>query len=311
MAKWYRSLRLLLLGAILTLVLVACGSPTRTPAAIPSPTATTVPTLQHLAEATPEPIPTASLTPSPKPTPTIIPTSTVKSTSTQRLVPSAMPEELIATVVKVIDGDTVEVVLQDGSSERVRLLGVDTPETYGQNKPHEYGGITDTACLDDSGHLATEFALERLEGRTVTLVFDPLAGERGFYGRLLAYIIVNGHDFNAELVELGFARVYSEGDSSREQEYLILQHLAQANDLGLWQCREPLGIPKLTPTPTVVSIPSGLKYDPFGPDRDCGDFATWQEAQAFYEAAGGPAKDPHRLDGDRDGIACESLPGSP
>src|SRR5687768_13885008 len=60
-----------------------------------------------------------------------------------------------------------------------------------------------------------------------------------------------------------------------------------------------------------------LRYDPAGPDRDCRDFETWEEAQAFYLAAGGPAtrdtrdRDPHRLDTDFDGIACESLPGSP
>lgn len=49
-------------------------------------------------------------------------------------------------------------------------------------------------------------------------------------------------------------------------------------------------------------------YDPQGPDRDCSDFKTQKEAQAFYEAAGGPEKDPHRLDPDKDGVACESLP---
>jgi len=38
------------------------------------------------------------------------------------------------------------------------------------------------------------------------------------------------------------------------------------------------------------------------------DFKTQKEAQAFYEAAGGPEKDPHRLDPDKDGVACESLP---
>lgn len=43
-------------------------------------------------------------------------------------------------------------------------------------------------------------------------------------------------------------------------------------------------------------------------DRDCADFATQAEAQAFFLAAGGPARDPHRLDGDDDGIACERLP---
>ena len=51
-----------------------------------------------------------------------------------------------------------------------------------------------------------------------------------------------------------------------------------------------------------------LRYDPAGPDRDCGDFATQAEAQAFFIAAGGPGQDPHRLDGDGNGLACESLP---
>ncbi len=57
----------------------------------------------------------------------------------------------------------------------------------------------------------------------------------------------------------------------------------------------------------TTSSPS-LRYDPFGPDRDCGDFLTQKEAQAFFKAAGGPFSDPHRLDGDDDGIACELLP---
>jgi hypothetical protein len=42
-------------------------------------------------------------------------------------------------------------------------------------------------------------------------------------------------------------------------------------------------------------------------DRDCKDFSSQREAQRFFEAAGGPARDPHRLDQDRDGIACEML----
>ena len=53
---------------------------------------------------------------------------------------------------------------------------------------------------------------------------------------------------------------------------------------------------------------TGPRYDPLGPDRDCSDFATRPEAMIFYEAAGGPEMDPHRLDRDRDGIPCEALP---
>ncbi|WLR51734.1 excalibur calcium-binding domain-containing protein [Bacillus tianshenii] len=48
-----------------------------------------------------------------------------------------------------------------------------------------------------------------------------------------------------------------------------------------------------------------LKYDPQGPDRNCSDFLTQEEAQAFFEAAG--SEDPHGLDRDGDGVVCESL----
>jgi hypothetical protein len=68
-----------------------------------------------------------------------------------------------------------------------------------------------------------------------------------------------------------------------------------------------------TATPTGTGLPIGTRtgepalYDPSGPDRDCGDFPTWAEAQDFYEAAGGPSIDRHRLDSDGDSVACESL----
>lgn len=42
-------------------------------------------------------------------------------------------------------------------------------------------------------------------------------------------------------------------------------------------------------------------------DYDCSDFSTWKQAQRFYRNHGGPRRDPHRLDADHDGIACESL----
>ena len=78
--------------------------------------------------------------------------------------------------------------------------------------------------------------------------------------------------------------------------------------------RTPTATPTRTPTATPTRTPTAtpnLRYDPFGPDRNCSDFDRWSEAQAFYEAAGGPESDRHRLDRDRNGIACESLPGAP
>ena len=69
------------------------------------------------------------------------------------------------------------------------------------------------------------------------------------------------------------------------------------------------------PEPTTTAIPTtptpALLYDPNGPDRNCGDFDTWRQAQDFYLAAGGPETDRHRLDSGRDGVACENLPGAP
>ena len=49
----------------------------------------------------------------------------------------------------------------------------------------------------------------------------------------------------------------------------------------------------------------------FGGDLNCSDFETWEEANALFIQAGGPTSDPHRLDGNNDGIPCQSLPGAP
>lgn len=64
-------------------------------------------------------------------------------------------------------------------------------------------------------------------------------------------------------------------------------------------------------TNTSNESSSSPKYDPLGPDKDCSDFKQWGDAQGFYIAAGGPAVDRHRLDGNKDGIACNSLRGAP
>jgi len=56
-------------------------------------------------------------------------------------------------------------------------------------------------------------------------------------------------------------------------------------------------------TVTVLAFPTAST----GADKDCSDFRSWKAAQRFYKNHGGPRYDPHRLDGDRDGIACEDL----
>ena len=77
---------------------------------------------------------------------------------------------------------------------------------------------------------------------------------------------------------------------------------------ALPQPAAPQPTPVQPPTPPTAPPAATLRYDPAGPDRDCGDFSSQAEAQAFFVAAGGPASDPHRLDRDGDGVVCESLP---
>ena len=96
-----------------------------------------------------------------------------------------------------------------------------------------------------------------------------------------------------------------------EEEYVALSEmLAGCETTILLQPGQ--GTPPSPPTPTVPpSLPDDLRYDPFGPDRDCGDFDSYEEALAFFLAAGGPDDDRHRLDVNGDGQPCESLPGGP
>ena len=82
-----------------------------------------------------------------------------------------------------------------------------------------------------------------------------------------------------------------------------------ANQLGLWSPAACNGQASPKQDLEGGSTLSGYAgpHDPFGEDRDCKDFSSWDEAQAFFLAAGGPGQDPHRLDADQDGIACEAL----
>lgn len=146
-------------------------------------------------------------------------------------------------VVTVIDGDTFDVVFPNGSIERVRLLGVDCPEkSADDNKPGEYDDITDLECLAYWGIEAMNFTKSWLEGKDVYIEFDELAGFKGYYGRWLCYVyLLNDTDFNAELLKRGLARVYEEGECSKESYYLTLQQQAMDARVGLWSCMPESG----------------------------------------------------------------------
>lgn len=158
------------------------------------------------------------------------------------------PSFISATVTRVIDGDTVDVSLSDGSTDRVRLLGVDTPEIQSANKPREYGGITNEPCLRQWGITAKNYANNLLVGKSVNLILDPIAGDRGNYGRLLAYIEIGQYDFSKLLVEQGFARSAPEWPSTRVNNYTNIQETALATNTGLWSCNVQESDPKISPS---------------------------------------------------------------
>lgn len=153
--------------------------------------------------------------------------------------PTADGEGFRVTVVRVVDGDTMEVRFANGTADTVRLLGVDTPEVRSSNTPGEFEGVPETEagerCLRRYGERASRFATERLADETVRLRFDPESDRRGYYGRLLGYLVVDGENFNRLLLEEGLARVYDSRFAERER-FRETEAAARSAGVGLWAC---------------------------------------------------------------------------
>jgi micrococcal nuclease len=130
-----------------------------------------------------------------------------------------------ARLERVIDGDTI-VAQVDGHEERVRYIGVDTPETVKPNTPVQ--------CFGPQAHDLNERLLGS-EGTALTLRFDRELRDR--YGRLLAYVF-RAHDglfVNARLVADGAARTLTIApNTTRSVQLGDLQHDARAAGRGLW-----------------------------------------------------------------------------
>ncbi|CAA0127300.1 Thermonuclease [Mycolicibacterium vanbaalenii] len=131
-----------------------------------------------------------------------------------------------ATVLRVIDGDTLDVRDDDRGRLRVRVLGIDTPEVH---RP----GWT-VGCW---GPEAERFATETLTGQRITLTADPTQDANDRYGRTLAYVnLADGRDFSVESVRSGMARsyVYDDKPVSRYPDIRAAEDEARAALRGLW-----------------------------------------------------------------------------
>ncbi|WP_221799967.1 thermonuclease family protein [Paenibacillus typhae] len=124
-----------------------------------------------------------------------------------------------AEVTSVIDGDTFRIRTDEGNTEKVRLLLIDTPEIG--DKPEPY-------ALE-----ARDYAEELLAGQTVHLEFDE--SERDQYGRLLAYVYVNEQMVNELLLEQGLARVaVFPPDTMYVEDFREIETKARESRLRVW-----------------------------------------------------------------------------
>jgi len=244
--------------------------------------------------------------------------SSPKEEQTEEVKKPANKQGRKATVVSVVDGDTYKVRFSDGTNDTVRMLGVDTPETFNENKRREYGAITDVTCLTRWGKKATAYVERHLQGKRVTLTFDTQAGQRGSYGRLLVYTNIDGTLFGKNLLRNGYARVYTDEVFAQKSTFLALQNQARANEVGLWSCgsggsdsSQPEENPTSKPQENAQSQDTAdTDYSQYTCDTNaynCSDFSNHDVIQGIYEHCGGPKTDIHHLDDDDDGVACETL----
>ena len=138
---------------------------------------------------------------------------------------STTPSTEQATVLRIIDGDTISVRLRGGSTATVRLVGVDTPETKKPGTPVQCYGLE-----------ATKAATRMAAGQTVTLEFDPVAGDRDRYGRLLRHVFIQKTSMAVQLIKDGFGRAYA----YKNQRYTYrtiheqAENSAKRSRKGLW-----------------------------------------------------------------------------
>ncbi len=142
---------------------------------------------------------------------------------------AARPSEVTKVrVVGVIDGDTIEVARPGARTERVRLLGVDTPEIEHPDAPPGSRGADE--CF---GPEAATFTREELAGREVALRFDVVRRDR--YGRLLALVESGGERFNDRLLREGYARLLVIAPNGRHARAMLDAELdARHAGRGLW-----------------------------------------------------------------------------
>ncbi|SKN99006.1 micrococcal nuclease-like nuclease [Mycobacteroides abscessus subsp. massiliense] len=132
-----------------------------------------------------------------------------------------------AEIVRVVDGDTLDVRSDTNGRLRIRVLGIDTPEVVKPNAPVECGGP------EASDYAKTLFP----QGQRVQLVTDNSQDAHDRFGRTLAFVLLpSGLNYSIEAARSGHARAYTYGHrpSRWASEIAAAEHQAQAERAGVW-----------------------------------------------------------------------------
>ena len=136
-------------------------------------------------------------------------------------------------VKRVVDGDTLVLV----SGERVRLIGIDTPEIHDSNKLYKDSKRSNQSIAEikELGQQSYQFTKDLVEGKEVSLEFDVDRQDR--YKRLLAYVYLkDGRFVNAEIVKEGYASLMTYPPNVKYVElFQELYREARENKRGLWK----------------------------------------------------------------------------
>lgn len=131
-------------------------------------------------------------------------------------------------VVEFTDGDTIAVNM-NGTKERVRFIGVDTPETHDPRKSVQCFGLA-----------AANFTKTTIGTSKVRLEADPQNTNRDRYSRLLRYVYLpDGRLVNAEIIKQGYGFAYTSFPFEKLEEFRGYQKSAQDTKLGLWGTCKP------------------------------------------------------------------------
>lgn len=135
--------------------------------------------------------------------------------------PSNSPHYVVS---HVRDGDTIEVLYNGTSEQAIRMIGVDTPETVHPD--------IDVECY---GPEASAYTKNRLEGKEVGIELDDSQGDYDSYGRVLAYVYIDGENFNLDLIKNGYGYEYTyDAPYKYQKAFKDAERYAITNALGLW-----------------------------------------------------------------------------